>query len=130
MATKAPSLHVFQSQLNLCGVSVCTPSFPVRPEQEGPDLTNALLATQQTLQTTSHLISPTPLTFCQFLHPASHHAICSWSSPFLSSLCMDSPTHSPYGEKLLVFHRVSSLPLSPSHFPWTFLSRHVPSPVT
>ena len=54
----------------------------------------------------------------------------SWSSPFLSSLSMDSPTHSPYGEKLLVFHRVWSLPLSPSHFPWTFLSRHVPSPVT
>lgn len=82
------------------------------------------------LQTTSRLISPAPLTFCQLSHPAPHSAICSWSLPFLPSLSMGSPTHSLHGERLLVFHRVSSLPLSPSHFPQTFLSRHVPPPVT
>ena len=50
---QSPPLLVFQSQVNLCGASVCTPSFPVRPGQ--------------TLQTTSRLISPTPLPFCLHL---------------------------------------------------------------
>lgn len=61
---------------------------------------------------------------------ASHPAVCSWPLPFLPSLSVGSPTHSPHGEQRLVFHRASSLPPSPSHFPRTFLSRHVPSPVT
>ena len=129
MTTRAPLLLVFQSQVTVCGVSVCMPSFPVRPGQDGPNLTMLCSPPNRPADHVS-LDFYSAFDLCQLSHPAPHPAICSWSLPFLPSLSIGSPTHSLHGERLLVFHRVSSLPLSPSHFPRTFLSRHVPSPVT